>query len=179
MRRIMALLAGLALTACAHGQGAGGPQTVVELDGVPVKVSWDGEARSRASARVGPGDAGADVDLREAVIRGTGCSIAAPPDMRLIVYRDGGRGIEISTDCSRAPKPGSVDRVASRRLAEEIERGVAEVQAAGVPQLYEGSPLGAFSQEQIAWFCEQDWRERIAQDGRTEYNPCHRREMFR
>lgn len=48
----------------------------------------------------------------------------------------------------------------------------------GSPPLFEGTPYSAFSPEQIAAYCAQDWSERTGAGGRTEYNPCKRREAF-
>ena len=50
---------------------------------------------------------------------------------------------------------------------------------AAAPELYEGASLSAFTPAQIAEFCKQDWRTRRAPGGRTEYNPCFRRDAFR
>ncbi len=47
------------------------------------------------------------------------------------------------------------------------------------PSLYEGAPYSAFTREQIAEFCKQDWKRRRVADGRTEYNPCFERGAFR
>ncbi len=48
-----------------------------------------------------------------------------------------------------------------------------------VPSLYEGASYAAFTPQQIAEFCQQDWRTRRKPGGRTEYNPCHERGAFR
>lgn len=50
---------------------------------------------------------------------------------------------------------------------------------AGSPPLHEGASYAAFTPAQIQAYCAQDWRERTGADGRTEYNPCYRREVFR
>ena len=47
------------------------------------------------------------------------------------------------------------------------------------PELYEGSPIAAFTPAQIQSYCQQDWTTRIAADGRTQYNPCTQRSAFR
>lgn len=49
---------------------------------------------------------------------------------------------------------------------------------AGSPPLVEGTPYAAFTPEQITAYCAQDWSERLRPDGRTEYNPCKRRDAF-
>ena len=43
----------------------------------------------------------------------------------------------------------------------------------------EGARLADFSAEQMREWCGERWTRRTAADGRTEYNPCHAREMFR
>ncbi len=154
-------------------------RTIVETGGVPISVAWDPTGEQRATARVSANDAGADVDLVEAITRATGCTIAEPPNLRLVGYKDGGRGIEIATDCANAKRPGSIDPVASRRLIEDIERGVQTVNTQGLPPLYEGSDYSAFSKELLERYCKEGWRTRTAPSGRTEYNPCYRRDAFR
>jgi len=47
------------------------------------------------------------------------------------------------------------------------------------PELYEGSPYAAFTPAEIQAYCDQGWDTRIAPNGRTEYNPCTRRDAFR
>lgn len=181
MIRFTWMAAFMTLAACA-GSGPTNDdraRTVVEMDGVPVTVAWDPTGETRAVARLGADDAGADIDLRDAILRGTGCAIAEPPRLRLIGYEDGGRGIEIATDCTQARAPGSIDHQASRRLIEEIERGIQTVSTQGLPPLYEGSDYSAFTKAQIERYCAEDWEVRTAPSGRTEYNPCKRRDAFR
>ncbi|MEM9097313.1 MAG: hypothetical protein AAGC79_02220 [Pseudomonadota bacterium] len=48
----------------------------------------------------------------------------------------------------------------------------------GSPPLTEGTPYSAFTKEQIAAYCAQDWATRTRDDGRTEFNPCSRRDAF-
>ena len=48
----------------------------------------------------------------------------------------------------------------------------------GSPPLFEGTPYASFTPEQIAAYCAQDWSERTGPNGRTEYNPCKRRDAF-
>jgi hypothetical protein len=45
-------------------------------------------------------------------------------------------------------------------------------------RLNEGAAYAAFSADDIQGFCAQSWETRRASDGRTEYNPCHRRDAF-
>ncbi|GMG85445.1 hypothetical protein LNKW23_46650 [Paralimibaculum aggregatum] len=49
----------------------------------------------------------------------------------------------------------------------------------GGPALTEGAPLDAFTADQLAAYCRQDWEMRVAADGRTEYNPCRMPTAFR
>jgi hypothetical protein len=181
MNRFAWVAAMMTLAACAGSGPAEDDRlkTVVELGGVPVSIAWDPAGAQRTTARLSAEDAGADIDLIEAVQRGTGCAIAEPPRLRLVGYQDGGRGIEIATDCSQARAPGSIDHAASRRLIEEIERGVRTVNTQGLPPLYEGSAYAAFTKAQLERYCAEDWEVRTAPSGRTEYNPCKRRDAFR
>ncbi|MEM9140802.1 MAG: hypothetical protein AAGB15_13335 [Pseudomonadota bacterium] len=48
----------------------------------------------------------------------------------------------------------------------------------GSPPLYEGSSYAAFTEDQIAVYCTQNWSTRPGPDGRTEYNPCTERSAF-
>lgn len=66
------------------------------------------------------------------------------------------------------------DRLVADVLAEE-----AAEEAAAMPPLFEGSRYADFTPEQISAFCGEDWETRISASGRTEYNPCHRRDAFR
>lgn len=50
---------------------------------------------------------------------------------------------------------------------------------AGSPPLFEGGKYSDFSPEQISAYCAQDWSARVNAAGRTEYNPCKRRDAFR
>ena len=47
------------------------------------------------------------------------------------------------------------------------------------PALFEGSPFAAFTATDIERYCAEGWETRIGTDGRTEYNPCTRRDAFR
>lgn len=46
------------------------------------------------------------------------------------------------------------------------------------PRPVEGVKLSAFSADQIKSYCGQGWEERVGADGRTEFNPCHRKDAF-
>lgn len=48
----------------------------------------------------------------------------------------------------------------------------------GSPPLVEGTRYASFTPEQIKAYCAQDWSERVRDDGRTEYNPCKRKNAF-
>lgn len=48
----------------------------------------------------------------------------------------------------------------------------------GSPPLVEGTRYSAFTPAQINAYCAQDWSERVRADGRTEYNPCKRKDAF-
>lgn len=42
----------------------------------------------------------------------------------------------------------------------------------------EGADYAMFTAPQIEAYCAQSWETRRAADGRTEFNPCHRRDAF-
>jgi hypothetical protein len=46
------------------------------------------------------------------------------------------------------------------------------------PRPVEGTKISAFSDDEINAYCGQKWEERQAADGRTEFNPCHRKDAF-
>ncbi|MEM1278236.1 MAG: translation initiation factor 2 [Pseudomonadota bacterium] len=46
------------------------------------------------------------------------------------------------------------------------------------PPLYEGTDYALFTDEQVAAYCDQDWETRKDPNGRTEFNPCSRRDAF-
>lgn len=46
------------------------------------------------------------------------------------------------------------------------------------PRPIEGARLSSFSDTQMNAYCGQDWQERVAADGRTEFNPCTRKDAF-
>ena len=49
---------------------------------------------------------------------------------------------------------------------------------AGIPKPYEGVRISNFSKSDMAWFCTQSWKRLVSPEGRTEYNPCHVRDVF-
>ena len=179
--RLFTIATVVVLAACG---GQGQPdrtRTVVELDGVPVFVSWNSEARTRALARVEAGAIGADIDLRDAITQATGCRISDREPMRILQFQNGDRGLDLATDCEGAAAPGEIDREASRRLAQAIGQAVESVSPDGpkVPPLYEGGRYADFTPDMLSLFCAQKWETRVATDGRTEYNPCYRRDAYR
>lgn len=48
----------------------------------------------------------------------------------------------------------------------------------GSPPLFEGTSYALFTPAHIQAYCQQNWRTRATQDGRTEYNPCTERSAF-
>lgn len=66
------------------------------------------------------------------------------------------------------------------RLASEIDAAVDTVTGVlpGSPPLFEGTPLASFTPAQIQAYCGMPWETRISASGRTEYNPCRRRDAF-
>jgi hypothetical protein len=46
------------------------------------------------------------------------------------------------------------------------------------PRPVEGTLLSSFSNDQMQTYCGQTWEIRQASDGRTEFNPCHRKDEF-
>jgi hypothetical protein len=46
------------------------------------------------------------------------------------------------------------------------------------PRPVEGARLSSFSDGQMNAYCAQDWEERVATDGRSEFNPCKRKDEF-
>lgn len=181
MLRLIACGAALMLTACGGPEPAESERRIVQ-NGVPVTVMWNRADRARARAKVAATDVGADTDLLQAIVAGTGCAIAADPAIRIIGYRDGARALEAATDCSVTGKTSPAQEGADPLLARSIDRAVAQVSprsAPGAKALFEGSPYAAFTAAELARYCAEDWEERIAPSGRTEYNPCRRRDAFR
>lgn len=112
------------------------------------------------------------------------------------------RGAQIAAERERQAKLSAERRVFSAELRETLSQGKiptdAELAAAaaaakeasavssaptapaiaGSPALFEGSKYAAFTPELIEAYCQQDWQTRVRADGRTEYNPCFRREAF-
>lgn len=76
--------------------------------------------------------------------------------------------IAVATPGQPPAYPGAHAPVA---LAEQI----AEIPG---PRPVEGAPYAAFTSEALRAYCAQPWEMRVGADGRTEYNPCHRRDAF-
>ena len=105
---------------------------------------------------------------------------------------DGVSVFRVGTNCNPTEIRTNRDASLSRELAREIDAAVNRVAArpvaaqpvplaaaAQTPLLYEGSPFSAFTATDIERYCAASWETRTAADGRTEYNPCKRRDAFR
>lgn len=80
----------------------------------------------------------------------------------------------VAQNVGAAPAPAAP---AAQPVAASVAAAEASTMAPD-PRLYEGKPLSAFSQDEIRGFCAQDWRMRVNAEGRTEFNPCHRKDAF-
>lgn len=196
------LLAASLLAACGGDapkpEAAAGPKlfrTVIEVEGIPFEVYWDRNDRSQATARVFGAPDGVEVDPSNIVIQATGCRVTGVP--KRVATGDGIPTYTVATNCAPAEVRDAEEAALSRELAREIDlaltlvaqqpaRSAAEAEpvfepvAVGeAPALFEGSPFAAFTATDIERYCAETWETRIAADGRTEYNPCKRRDAFR
>lgn len=203
MRLHLILLTALICAGCGGSNKAGQvakpaqPQiyrTIIEAEGIPFEISWDRNDRTRATARVFGFTDGTTRDPTGIIVQATGCKVTSVP--ALIATDDGVPTYVADTDCAPAQVLNERDAVVSRDLAREIDLAVAlvsqEPQAIPTPtpvandaselppaELYEGSPFIAFTATDIERYCAESWTTRVGADGRTEYNPCKRRDVFR
>ena len=165
-------------------------RTVIEADGVPFEISWDLLDRTRATARVFGVSQEVAIDPSNVVVQATGCRVISTPTR--IRSNDGVATYMAETNCSPAEVQSEEEILASRELAREIDLAlnrvaasapatttVAATPAVSAKSLFEGSPFSAFDADDIVRFCAENWETRTADDGRTEYNPCKRRDAFR
>ena len=75
---------------------------------------------------------------------------------------------QLSRQCAAVPTASPAPTMASADAFAPVDG----------PRPVEGTRLSAFSKPQINAYCEQDWEEREAADGRTEFNPCKRKDAF-
>lgn len=172
--------------------GPGIYRTVIETEGFPVEIAWDRVDRSRAQARMFGFSEAIAIDPTSLVEQATGCTAISAPDK--IAVSDGVPTYFVGTDCSPSREQNEAEAERSRKLAREIDMAlnrVAEEPAAAavttpavaapvvVQSLFEGSRYSAFSPTDIERYCAEPWETREGAGGRTEYNPCKRRDAFR
>ncbi|MEM7212200.1 MAG: hypothetical protein AAF479_09950 [Pseudomonadota bacterium] len=100
------------------------------------------------------------------------------------------RGDEIAAERNRIARIKERSAAVNARVREILNEGKAPTKvdlapppsnsgtAMGSPALFEGSSYAAFTSAQLQAYCVQDWKTRTQSDGRTEYNPCHRKDAF-
>ena len=168
-------------------------RTVIETEGNPIEIAWDRVDRSRAQARMFGFSEGVALDPTSLVEQATGCRAVSAPEQ--IAVSDGVPTYFVGTDCSPARAQNEAEAERSAKLAREIDlalnrvaadpsaTAVAAAPAVATPvvtqSLFEGSRYSAFSPADIQRYCGEPWETRIGDGGRTEYNPCKRREVFR
>ncbi|MFT7390562.1 MAG: hypothetical protein ACI9ZH_000786 [Paracoccaceae bacterium] len=82
---------------------------------------------------------------------------------------------ETSKRCVAAPMMASAsDGVATVAIATDVSGN----DPVSGQRPIEGAKYAMFSAPQIEAYCAQSWETRRAPDGRTEFNPCHRRDAF-
>lgn len=170
-------------------------RTVIEANGIPFEISWDRNNRTQATARVYGVSQEVAIDPTNIVVQATGCRVTSSPTR--VPSTDGVATYLAAINCTPAKVQTDVENESSRQLAREIDLAlnrVAEDRVASnepltststrseaplVVSYYEGSPFSAFSATDIERLCAEPWETRISADGRTEYNPCKRRDAFR
>lgn len=172
-------------------------RTVIEAEGYPVEIAWDRVDRSRAQARMFGFSEGVAIDPTGLVEQATGCRAVSAPEP--VAVSDGVPTYFVGTDCSPGRAKSTAEAEQSAKLAREIDMALNEVAAepaaavapaavTGVPataapvlaqSLFEGSAYSAFTPADIQRYCGEPWETRIGEGGRTEYNPCKRRDAFR
>ncbi|MEM7023869.1 MAG: hypothetical protein AAF637_14935 [Pseudomonadota bacterium] len=197
MRAYGIVLAGVLLAGCGGDAPEPVPasqpkpfRTVIESEGIPFEISWDRGDRTRATARVFGAPPDVTIDPSNIVAQATGCSVIGVPVR--VAADDDVPTFSVATNCAPAEVRDVQEAALSRELAREIDLALtlvaqqrapvaASVQSAplSAPSLFEGSPFSAFDASDIERYCAERWETRVAPDGRTEYNPCRRREVFR
>lgn len=170
----------------------------VTIEGNQISVSWN-RATAKEATAIGAITSDEPVLIAaQAIERVTGCAAKADEATlgdSIFIRSDGQLQLTLGIDCTRVvsvaqntpsqiPERTSSD---SKRMAAAVEEAIRQVVAqpavarskTGSAQLYEGSPYGAFSATDIQSYCGQDWTTRVAENGRTEYNPCTQRSAFR
>jgi len=197
----------IALTACGGGQRQTATDTnSVAIEGSKVSVSWD-RATAKEATAVGVITSDEPVLIAaQAIERITGCAAKADEATlgdSIFIRSDGQLQLTLGIDCTQvasvAQTTPSRDSAAttsdSSRMAAAVEAAIRQVvsqpsrpvsaqpavarSVSGQAQLFEGSPYAAFSATDIQLYCGQDWTTRVAENGRTEYNPCTQRCAFR
>lgn len=171
----------LALAAC--GTPDDYREVMFDYRDVPVKVSWYERDTSDAVARIRARDLGlasaVRFDARRAITEVTRCRVADDEDVSLSSHGNGDRSWEVEIDCRARFAASSDDRL-SQEIAAAVSTVAAErVVVPGSPSLFEGTRYDAFSPQVIQAYCAQPWETRSSPLGRTEYNPCYRRDAFR
>ncbi len=198
MRLHISLPVLLILAACGSGERAAAPvssepalyRTVIEANGIPFEISWDRNNRTEATARVFGVSEEVAIDPSNIVIQATGCRVTSTPTR--VPSTDGVATYLAPINCTPSKIQSAAESAASLELAREIDLALNRVaqdggareasSAAGAtPTLsyYEGSPFSAFTASDIERLCAEPWETRVSADGRTEYNPCKRRDAFR
>ena len=163
-------------------------RTVIEAEGIPFEVSWDRNDRTRATARVFGVPEELAIDPSNVVTQATGCRVTDVPSR--VPSTDGVATYMADIDCAPAEVLSAEEEERSRELAREIDLALnqlsvdrspvpLETAVSGVKTLFEGSPFSAFDADDIERYCAEPWETRVGADGRTEYNPCKRRDAFR
>lgn len=169
-------------------------RTVIEANGIPFEISWDRNNRTQATARVFGVPEDAAIDPSNIVVQATGCRVATTPTR--VPTSDGVATYLAMTNCAPAEIQTDAENANSRQLAREIDLALNRVaqddatldepltQPAAssdttiAASYYEGSPFSAFDATDIERLCAEPWETRVSADGRTEYNPCKRRDAF-
>lgn len=196
-----------ALSACGgdQRQSATDANSVI-VEGNKVSVSWDRTTAEQATA-VGTITSDEPVLVAaQAIEQVTGCAAKADEATlgdSIFIRSDGQLQLTLGIDCTQVASvaQNSPSRVStgtafdSDRMSAAVEAAVRQVVAqpstsvsaqppvarslSGTAQLYEGSPYSAFTASEIQAYCGQDWTTRVAENGRTEYNPCTQRSAYR
>ncbi len=196
-----------ALAACGGDQRkAATDANTVLVDGNKVSVSWD---RTTAKDATAVGAIASDEPVliaAQAIERVTGCAAKADDATlgeSIFIRSDGQLQLTLGIDCTQVAsvaqntptRVSTATASTSDRMSAAVEAAIRQVVAqpstsvsaqpavarsvSGPAQLYEGSPYAAFSASDIQAYCGQDWTTRVAENGRTEYNPCTQRSAFR
>lgn len=182
------LTAGCIPQSAIYGDGPppGVTEKLVMQGDVPVRVRWRESDRAQALAFGPLRGENALRDAAAAIEQATGCTARTRSTrFEKYVYTDGrGIGYRLGLDCSRPPArvqkaQGTAVAADGGALPDTVARQTKTWPAiTGSPALFEGGRYADFTKDQIQAYCGQDWRTRIAPDGRTEYNPCKVREAY-